>query len=139
MHTARNPDVTTSSCAAALAAHYLPGLVAFVFGHHHSLATQEDWKEGIKQHLENFEKSGLGYDIRLAKSRVESVSANSAMCFVTWKILPNNGVEGWEWENVYGYRLGMDGKEGWEFIVSDNEVAGLIQRAPEVFNAMAAA
>ena len=136
MHTAQNPDVTTSSCAAALGAHYLPGLVAFVFGHHHSLATQEEWVGGIKQHLEKFKKSGLGYDIRLAKSRVESVSASSAMCFVTWKILPKNGVEGWEWENVYGYRLGQDGKEGWEFIVSDNEVAGVMQRAPEVFSAM---
>jgi hypothetical protein len=134
MHTAQNPEVTISSCAAALGAHYLPGLIAFIFGHQTSFPTQDKWVAIIEQHLEKFEKSGLGYDIRLARSRVESVSASSAMCFVTWKILPKNGVEDWEWENVYGYRLGQDGKEGWEFIVSDNEVAGVMQRAPAFFS-----
>ena len=133
MHTAQDQDVTISSCAAALGAHYLPGLTSYAFGQQFSLSTRDEWIEGVKRHLEKFEKSGLGYDIRLAKYRVESVSAGSAMCYVTWQILPKNNVEGWDWENVYGYRLGLDGKEGWEFIVSDNEVAGVMQRAPQAF------
>ena len=64
---------------------------------------------------------------------MESVSAGSALCWATWKIYPKNGVEGWSWKNVYGYRKTQDGKEGWEFSMCDNEVEGIVKRAPRFF------
>lgn len=136
MHLAQTSDVTTTSCANALAAHYHHGMTAFVFGHKTSFDTHSDAEIGVKAHLERFERAGLGYDIRLEKSRVEEISQSSALCWVTWKILPKNTVEGWQWENVYGYRKTQDGKEGWELVVSDNEIAGVMQKAPEVFASM---
>ena len=40
-------------------------------------------------------------------------------------------VESWQRENVYDYRLGQDGNEGWRLSVSDNEMPILMQRAPQ--------
>lgn len=99
------------------------------------MPNQEIAFASVKQHLDNFERTGLGYDIRLKKSRVETVSPASALCWVTWEIHPKNGVEKWEWENVYGYRM-RDKGEGWEFVISDNEMANLVQRVPGFFQTM---
>lgn len=138
MHTAQSPDATSTSCATALASHYLPGMTRYTFGHKHCFETQADSVAGIKAHLEAFERSGLGYDIRLRRSSVESLSSHSAICWLTWGITPKNGAVGWSWQNVYGYRLGQGGEEGWEFVVTDNELAGVMQRAPKEFLVMAA-
>lgn len=74
MHLAQTPDVTPTSCATALGAHYHPGMTAFTFGHKHCFETQADAVAGITSHLENFDRAGLGWDIRMEKSRVEEVS-----------------------------------------------------------------
>lgn len=134
MHLAQNPSTTPQSCAASMGAHYLPGMISFTFGHQHAFNTEADAVAGIASHLEKFEKHGLGMDIRLKTSTVKAVSVASAMCFVTWEIFPKNGVKGWEWENVYGYRKTQEGKEGWEFVVSDNEIQNLMERVPEFFS-----
>lgn len=97
-------------------------------------ASGEESVTGVIEHLERFERVGLGHDIRLVKSRVDPVSASSALCWLSWKIYPKNEMEGWTWENVYGYRVGQDGKEGWEMSIADNEVSGLLQRYPKIFS-----
>ena len=45
---------------------------------------------------------------------------------------PKNGQSGWASENCYGYRKTQD-KEGFEFTVSDNEIALLAQNCPGFF------
>ena len=40
-------------------------------------------------------------------------------------------VESWQRENVYDYRLGQHGNDGWRFSISDNEMPELMQRAPQ--------
>lgn len=134
MHTAQDPSTTPASCATVLASHYLPGMTSFTHGTQHRFEAQEDAISGIKIHLERLEKTGWGFDIRLDDSRVEVVSEGSALCWATWRIDPKNGVEGWSWRNVYGYRKGQDSKQGWEFVISDEEVAGIFKRAPEFFS-----
>lgn len=138
--------------AAALGAHYHPGLTAYSLGYRHVMP--QDAAQGIVQHLERFNKAGIGYDVYLARYRVEAVSEQgSALCWMTWRIRPKegSGVEEWEWENVYGYRRGGSAEDGhgremrigpegdggwvkpdgmWELIVSDNEIAGLLKAVP---------
>lgn len=77
-------------------------------------------------------KNGVGCDIRLKGSRVEVASSGSALCFVTWEIFPAEGWkgEGWQWENCYFYRKKPDGTEGWEGVITDGEVEGLIKNVP---------
>lgn len=75
MHLAQTPDVTTTSCATALATHYLPGMTIFNYGSKTTFDTQADAVTGIAAHLERFERAGWGYDIRLETSRVEAVSS----------------------------------------------------------------
>jgi len=53
---------------------------------------------------------------------------------MTWAICPPEtaAVKGWEWENVYMFRLpeGQD-KGYWEAVISDNEIGSLLQRFPK--------
>ncbi|KAI9701622.1 MAG: hypothetical protein M1820_006393 [Bogoriella megaspora] len=124
----------TTKCASALASHYLENFTSFTFGHIRTLPTGEDAVNGIDKHLQNFVKHGLGLDVRLKKSRVEVVSLSSALCWITWELYPlDKSIEGWDWENVYSYRVRQDGKAGWESVISDNEIAGLTQRVPKFF------
>ncbi|KAF4535508.1 Histidine ammonia-lyase [Lasiodiplodia theobromae] len=147
--------------AAALGAHYGAGCTAYTLSHRASLPSADAWVPGIATHLERFDRCGLGYDIFLARHRVEPVSEGSALCWATWRIRPRAGseTEGWEWENVYAYRRAPTGTVGgggggggggeagrkiggegadawekpegwWEFIVSDNEISGLLARVP---------
>lgn len=110
-------------------------MTILTYGAKTAFDTQVDAATGIAAHLERFERAGWGYDIRLETSRGEAVSSGSAMCWVTWRIEPKNGIQSWQWENVYGYRMGLDGKEGWErgMVVGDNEVDEVMQRAPQIF------
>lgn len=139
--------------AAALGAHYGAGCTAYTLSHRASFPSADAWVPGIATHLERFDRCGLGYDIFLERHRVEPVSEGSALCWATWRIRPraSSGTEGWEWENVYAYRrapaVGGGGEAGrkiggegadawekpegwWEFIVSDNEISGLLARVP---------
>jgi len=127
------PDSSTKSCAEALAAHYLPMMIAFTHGHQATFRDQEDAVASVLMHLSRFEKAGLGINIRLQGSRIETVSPASALCWVTWRIEPKNEIAPWEWANVYGFRVGQDGKQGWEFVISDNEIMGLLQHVPDLF------
>ena len=91
----------------------------------------------VQEHLERLKDSGLGYDVRKVNYRVEVVSQGSALCFITWEVVPGadwKGGAGWQWENCYFYRLKMDGTEGWEGVISDGEIGGLLQHIPDFFS-----
>lgn len=89
----------------------------------------------------------MGADIRLIRVAVKEISEFSAAVFVTWELvvddnpISDGGAEGkgWRWRNCYGYRRmegqGVDGgvKEGFEYIVSDEEVGELVKRVPKYF------
>jgi len=119
-----------------LSDHYSPKtFISFKFGYVTTIEGQTA-QSAIQQHLERFEKSGLGIDITMESLRVEVVSKGSALCWITWRIHPQETSpvkEGWVWQNVYGYRKPRwQGSEKgfWEFCVSDNEIENLVQRIP---------
>lgn len=98
------------------------------------------------RYLEQWLSHGVGLDIRMDRHRVDVVSdmgetggGGSAMCWITWRVHPgaDRGIEGWEWENMYAFRLAPGQERGvWEFVVSDNEVAGLLLRFPNWFQGL---
>ncbi|MDI1492266.1 MAG: hypothetical protein OHK93_003478 [Ramalina farinacea] len=132
MHLGQQASTTPESCGEALANHYLPTFTAYVMGTQTQIVA-DTRIAGVTDHLQKFQKHGLGMDVRLKALRVEVVSElGSALCWITWEVFPKNGQSGWAWENCYGYRKTQD-KEGFEFSVSDNEIALLAQHCPGFF------
>jgi hypothetical protein len=135
--------VEISKIAQQIHAHYGPKFVSFALGY--VVSIPGDSPESIPEianHLDRFKKAGFGLDIEMVKLRVDVYSEYAAGCQITWKIRPEReGLEPWEWMNLYGFRRvknstgGGDRDEGkergyWEYAVSDNEMANLLQRAP---------
>lgn len=99
MHTA--PNATPEDCGAALASHYDPGFTFFTFSHKHTSPHREDAGHLISQGLKTLVAIGLGCDIRLRKSRVETFTKGSALCYVTWEVFPKSGnLRPWCFENL---------------------------------------
>lgn len=111
------------------AAHYAEPYTSFTLGNITQFATQDAALEQMVPWLERFEARGLS-DIRLARLSIETVSDTFALCHVTWEVRPTSGVEGWQWTNIYGLRQDAAGQR-FEFAVSDNEIANLLQRFPD--------
>ena len=132
MHSGRLPTTTPQACAEALVKHYLPGFTAFVCGIQARVGNSEEALARVTAYLEKFEKYGLGMDVRLKNVKVQVVSEGSALCWMTWEVHPKDGKQGWDWENVYAYRKMEDGREGWEFSVSDNETKMLAKNWPQI-------
>jgi hypothetical protein len=128
--------VSAETIATALVAHYSPKYVAF--NHGHTITANDDdpnfWQAGVTKYLQTFQKTGLGWKMKLRDYRVEVVSRSAAACYLTWEFLPAKG-DGWAWTNVYGWRDGEstspDGSQGaFEYAVSDNETEELLKRVP---------
>jgi hypothetical protein len=131
-----SPPTPLPTVAAKLASHYLPGFTAFSLGNIDSAPDSAACIAMVKGHLERLLNSGVGYDVREKKSRVDVVSSSSAICWITWEIVPSEGWkggEGWEWENCYFYRRRVDGTEGFEGVLADGEIAGLVKHVPGIF------
>ena len=77
--------------------------------------------------------SGLGTKLVLESiEKIDVYSASSAVCWLHWSFHPQVGSEfegkGWRFTNVYGYRAEAGGvKEGWEFVVRDQEVDEIVR------------
>ncbi|KAF8210626.1 hypothetical protein K438DRAFT_1570825 [Mycena galopus ATCC 62051] len=117
--------------ATALSAHY-SNTTAYALGHPYIISVQN-----TIEHLEKLECSGLGYEVCMVVHRVEPVSLLNALCWVTWEIQLREGcgVEGWQWENVYGYQCTFQPSsvklEGWwEVILCDNEILEIFAKVP---------
>lgn len=72
--------------------------------------------------------------------------SGSVLCWIKWKIVPGEGWKGgadgkgkggWEWENCYFFRkMWSENKgweEGWEGVISDSEIKGLVEHVPRFF------
>ncbi|KAK4213938.1 hypothetical protein QBC37DRAFT_422142 [Rhypophila decipiens] len=85
---------SVSEVALGMASHFLPNVTIFTLG---STTTFPDTKFAASQ-IENllmqYTRSGLGTDIRLESSRVEVLSSQSSICWISWKIFPPPGSEG---------------------------------------------
>ena len=155
--TAPNDTIDTRAVALAILSHYhTQTFTAFTLGTRSTLSTTSEENPitaqdkpllGIKTYLDRFIHHGLPLDNKLEKLRVEVVSdlgaqgGGFAFCWITWRMEPGVGSpwegRGWSWENVYGFRVmpaGAGGAasaaEGFESVVSDNEVVGLVGRVP---------
>ena len=132
-----NPSTPTTDVSAAMASLYLANFTSFTLGAVTVFANETVAANGIAGILFLYDKSGLGTDIRLRASRVERVSDQAALCWLTWRIYPRNGVKPWSFVDLYGFRAapnrtgGLEG--GWEFSNADNEYEELLKRAPNFF------
>lgn len=149
-----------SAAATAMCTHYLPNLISFTLGTSTSIATPSEASKGTLQHLQNLVSAGVGADIRLVRLAVKEIGEFAAAVFVTWELVIDDfsiadeekakakgkqaeakKAKGWRWRNCYGYRRmsrQVDGeevvdKEGFEYIVSDEEVGELVKRVPKYF------
>ena len=116
--------------AVALAAHYAEPYVSFTLGHVAQFATRRDAIAAVQNHLDRFERNGLGLDVRLDGHVVTPVSNGSALCRLRWSLHPPGDREGWAWDNVYGLRQTATG-QAFEFNISDNEIGELLTRYPD--------
>ena len=116
----------------AIAGHYLFPYISFTLGGVHSFEDRPTADEACTQQVARFGRSGVGTDIRLKDYKVFPVSDDAALCHLTWEVFPQDGTPGWSWLNIYGYRRKGD-EEGFEFNISDNEIAELLKRFPNFF------
>lgn len=103
------------------------------------LNSNETGLANTKAYLDRWAEVGAGVNYKLVSHRIEVVSGTSAMCFLTWSVVPPAGssVEGWEWENVYFFRLLPGEQTGWwEGCISDNEIGTLLQRFPDFLSGL---
>ncbi|KAF6803296.1 hypothetical protein CSOJ01_10997 [Colletotrichum sojae] len=135
-----NASVPLPEVASSLSSFYLQNFTSFTLG----VATRlpDDPVPGVLQQLQLYEKS-VGTDIRPDRrkgaTRVDVVSNESAICFVSFEIFPRagSGLAPWGWTNMYGFRMqkgrenGLDG--GWEFTNADQEYQQLLKRVPDFF------
>ncbi len=123
-------DAMASRRGEAIAGHYGFPYISFTSGYISSFSDAAEANAMVQAHLDRFERSGLGLDIRLADFHVVPVSSGSALCHLTWEIHPENGDEGWAWLNIYGLRQSADAQH-FEFNISDNEIGELLSRYPD--------
>lgn len=133
----QEPNISAETVAKALVRHYAPTFTAHDHGHVVTAPPNDAlfWLIGVTTHLKRFQKSGLGWDMRLTKSQIEVVDESTANCHVTWAIEPKDR-EGWNWTNVYTWKdrgeIGEDGLRGaFVSVVSDEETEELFSRIPE--------
>jgi len=113
--------------------HYAQPYTSFTFGEVSQFQTHAAALAQVTPWLARFKEFGLD-DMWLAQLSVDTVSDTFALCHVTWEVRPRSGIPGWRWTNVYGLRQDERGQR-FEFNVSDNEIAGLLQRFPNFLTA----
>ncbi|GJC79752.1 hypothetical protein ColLi_02590 [Colletotrichum liriopes] len=133
-----NVSVPLQNVADSLASFYLANFTSFTLGGISTLQNHDIATSGVLKQLQKLNQSGLGTDIRLCNGRVDVVSNQSALCWVTFEIIPRTDKIGkWSWTNVYGFRLeegrsnGLEG--GWEFTNADQEYQTLLDRVPNFY------
>ena len=146
--TSRDKENTSEKTAEALFSHYLQqGFTAFTFGQHATFGDKDASTASIKRYLDKWNDLGLGLDFSMDDFRVEVVSdlgpqgGGLALCWITWSVQPPPesawSGKGWNWENVYAFRVPPGQENGYfEFVVSDNEMSGLLQRIPNFMDGL---
>ena len=117
---------------------FLPNYTSFSLGSNTISANQSVVAENfVSLYTEWRATGGPGTNVTIKDWRIEAVSDQSALCWLTYEINPRPScMKGWGWTNVYGFRLvdggmenGLDG--GWEFAIGDNEHEQYAKRYPE--------
>ena len=132
-----NYSVPLHEVASQVSSFFLPNYSSFSLGQVNVSPNQSVVVDNFIAEYNDFRaKNGPGTDIRVTHSRVEVVSDESALCWLTYHICPINGMEGWDWTNVYGFRAVKGGIEnglegGWEFAIGDNEHSQYEKRFPK--------
>ncbi|KAL0942861.1 uncharacterized protein CTRU02_200747 [Colletotrichum truncatum] len=131
-----NTSVPLQEVAESLASFYLTNFTSFTLGQVTTLP--QDPAPGVLKQLQLLNESGLGTDIRPCAARIEVVSSQSAMCWITFEIFPRTKkIDRWTWTNIYGFRLGEPRKNGldggWEFTNADQEFQKLLERVPDFY------
>ena len=107
-----NSSVPIRTIADTVATFFLPNQTSFSLGSISIRSNESVVAEGAYETFLQYNKSGVGLDVRLEESRIEQVSDQSAICWITWKIYPRNCQKSWDWTNVYGFRLLTNGTSG---------------------------
>lgn len=140
----RDGTISVDDLADKYYPHYLPSWTAYSLGSAHPTTSREGTRQLFLRTLALYRNRGLGTNIKKAKSRVVVISATSALCFITWRmIIPaeqeNEAAaeaieDALEFEDVYGFRAAENGsmKGGWEFVVADQEVLATCKRVPDL-------
>ncbi len=127
-----NTSIPLTEVADAMAQLYLPGFTSFTLGSITALGS--DPSIGIAAQLTQYNQSGLGTDFRFCHSRIEPVSDQSAVAWLTWTLRPKNSLAPWQFTDVYGFRIaanrsgGLEG--GWEWSNADDEYIKLFTHDP---------
>ncbi|RBQ78104.1 hypothetical protein FVER14953_21565 [Fusarium verticillioides] len=105
---------------------FLPNYTSFTLGKPNISPNQSVVAENFALLYTDWRDNGPGTHVTVDDYRVEVVSNESAVCWLTYRISPDDEkMEGWEWTNVYGFRIwkGMANElsGGWEFAVGGEE------------------
>ncbi|KAK4228104.1 hypothetical protein QBC38DRAFT_168692 [Podospora fimiseda] len=144
---ASNPSSpsTLSEAATAMSTFYLPNVTAFTLGSITIIPNQTVFIQGTEWTLQKYNSSGIGTDFRLDHYKIDPVSESSAIAWITYRmVVPGLEAEGttrkgkgvgsnngWKFTNVYGFRVLLDGRQGWEWTNADGEYTELLKRYPE--------
>ncbi|KAK0702481.1 hypothetical protein B0T21DRAFT_353585 [Apiosordaria backusii] len=126
-----------SNAAAAMSTFYLPNVTAFTLGSITRIPDQDSFKQGTEFTLAKYNASGIGTDFRLERYKIDPIGETSAIAWVTYRmVLPGSGGVrkgkgmsngGWEFTNVYGFRVLPGGRQGWEWANADGEYTELLK------------
>ncbi|KPM39578.1 hypothetical protein AK830_g6988 [Neonectria ditissima] len=125
-----------SDLGAEVSSFFLPNYTSFSLGKSTLSPNQSVVANNFVSLYTEWRENGPGTHVRVDKSRLEPVSNESALCWLTYRVSPaRNGMKGWEWTNVYGFRMVYGGMEnglegGWEFALADEEHQQYAARFP---------
>lgn len=131
-----NYSVPLPSLASEISSFFLPNYTSFTLGTMSISPNQSVVAENFISLYTEWRTSGPGTDVKVEHSRVEVVSNESALCWMTFRVFPQTAdIQGWDWTNVYGFHLVEEGLEnglsgGWEFALADNEELEYAKRYP---------
>ena len=122
-----NYTVPLPELASEVSSFFLPNYTSYTLGKSAISANQSVVAENfISLYTEWRNSGGPGTVVEVTHTKMQPVSNETALCWLTFHIYPQDGMEEWEWTNVYGFHLveggmenGLDG--GWEFGIGDNE------------------
>ncbi|KAI5464831.1 hypothetical protein BGZ63DRAFT_440152 [Mariannaea sp. PMI_226] len=132
-----NYSVPLPKLAVDVSSFFLPNYTSFSLGKINALQNKSSIAQNFVAQYTEMRDQGPGTVIKVEKSRVEAVSDQSALCWLTYRIQPQNTDKApWSWTNVYGFRLVKGGLEngqagGWEFAIGDREHEQYEKRYPE--------
>jgi hypothetical protein len=131
---ASNSSIPYSTAAAAMAELYHANFTSFTLGTITVFPDNAFARAGIERNLVYYNQSGLGTDFRYERSKVEVVSATSAVAWITWRMVPAGYTKPWTFTDVYGFRTSAAGGDGgWEWSNADDEYEKLAENYPSFF------